>query len=473
MNKQPKSSMARFLSLLLLCVIAIGSMPHVNAQMVGFTAEQDTLFSAMDPGDPLEALSLHGVYSVYANFTSPEDVLGALYSDVAALQSPPMGIEAPCGCFNENSTSILVSGINPAFFSVFPELEFASFWTFGMETIQSEGSLPSTVGIGGPEELCAGFNITDGAIFLEGSEGNWSENAVAGDDLKILVARITTCGDFSIQACAQVYVGGSQDTTCCVQKWCPPAPLLVTHVVPGCTDQMACNYDILATQDDNSCFFASEECDDMNELTLGDVYQQDCDCQGYSCYDPFACNFNVAGVQDDDLCEYVPEYEIVGSTNPFSSTLQEYTYSGASGSTYEWTVEGGSITDGNGTDALNVVWTEAGQGEVCVTETTEDGCVGSEVCLDVFVVLSSVGELPQGELSLFPNPAQDWLQLAWTGQNLNNAHVILRDATGRIVKAQQVSEQETLDVSSLTSGTYHLEFTAPDYGTIQRQVVIQ
>jgi len=206
---------------------------------------------------------------------------------------------------------------------------------------------------------------------------------------------------------------------------------------------------------------------------VGDVYQQDCDCQGYSCYDPFACNFSVAGVQDDDLCEYVPEYEIVGSTNPFSSTLQEYTYSGASGSTYDWTVEGGSITDGNGTDALNVVWTEAGQGEVCVTETTEDGCVGSEVCLDVFVVLSSVGELPQGELSIFPNPAQDWRQLAWTGQSLNNAHVIFRDATGRIVKVQQVSEQETLDVSSLTSGTYHLEFTAPDYGTIQRQVVIQ
>ena len=474
MTKQFSSSIIGLIFSPLLLAIAVGLIPQVNAQIVGLTAEQDTLFSEMSSGDPFEVLEFHGVYSIYANFTSPSDVLSALFaSNVDTLLTPPMGIDAPCGCYNDFFTSILVDGISPAVFGTYPALEYASFWTFGMETADSSGDMPQMIGVGGPDDLCAGYTIDDGAIFLEGAEGNWSENAVAGDDLKILIARVTTCGDFSLNACAQVFIGGSQDTSCCVQQWCPDAPLLVTHVVPGCTNELACNYNSLATTEDNSCIFVGSACDDMNDLTEGDVFQQDCDCQGYSCFDPFACNFSVDGIQDDELCNYVPENEILGSTEPYSSTLQEYTYSGSEGSTYEWTVVGGSITDGNGSETLNVVWTEEGAGEVCVVETTEAGCVGDEVCLEINVVLSAIGELPQGDFSLFPNPARDRIQLDWTGQNLNNAHVIFRDATGRIVKAQQVSEQETLDVSSLTSGTYHLEFTAPDYGTIQRQVVIQ
>ena len=211
----------------------------------------------------------------------------------------------------------------------------------------------------------------------------------------------------------------------------------------------------------------------MNELTVGDVYQDDCDCQGYSCYDPFACNFSTAGLQDDGLCTYVTEYEIVGSTDPFSSTLQEYTYTETPGSTYEWTVQGGSVTDGDGTSVLSVVWTDEGNGEICVVETTADGCVGQEVCLDVIVRLSSVQELPQGQVEVYPNPARDWLQLQWTGPVLNDARVVLRDAAGRVVLNQQVAEQETLDVSSFGAGSYVLEFSVPEFGSIQRQVVIQ
>lgn len=453
--------------------VMLGLVSVGNAQITGYTVELDTAFGDIPSSDPLAQLAYHGVYNIYANFTSPEDVLSALFSrNDSIVETPPMGIDAPCGCFNPStSPMVLDPSNNEALFGAFPEYEFDSFWTIGMTDALGEGQSPQFTSLYQPENLCEGYTIDDGLVFaLGGGDEGFPVNMIAGEDLKILVARVTTCGDFSLHACAQVFVEGSQDST---QQWCPDQPFFVQHVVFGCTDAEACNYNELANQDDDSCISVNTICDDMNELTVGDVYQEDCDCQGYSCYDPFACNFSIAGLQDDGLCTYVTEYEIVGSTDPFSSTLQEYTYTETPGSTYEWTVQGGSITDGDGTSVLSLVWTDEGTGEVCVVETTADGCVGQEVCLDVIVRLSSVQELPQGQFEVYPNPARDWLHLQWTGPALNNARVVLRDAAGRVVLNQQVTEQEALDVSSLGAGAYVLEFSVPEFGSIKRQVVIQ
>lgn len=456
-----------FLVGLMLGLVSVG-----NAQITGYTAELDTAFGDIPSSDPLAELAYHGVYNIYANFTSPEDVLGSLYADVLALGTAPMGIDAPCGCFNPTSSTMLIEGDNSEnIIGIFPEFAYDSFWTIGLADFFDEGVEPQLVSVETPNDLCEGFTINDGLIYALGTEATgWPANMIAGDDLKILVARVTTCGDFSLHACAQVFVGSLQDS---VQQWCPDEPLFVEHVILGCTDENACNYNAQANQDDASCIFVNATCDDMNELTVGDVYQDDCDCQGYSCYDPFACNFSTAGIQDDDLCSYVSQYGIVGNTDPYSATLQEYTYAETPGSTYEWTVQGGSVTDGDGTSILSVVWTDEGNGSVCVVETTADGCVGQEVCLDVLVRLSSVQELPQGQFEVYPNPARDWLQLQWTGPVLNNARVVLRDAAGRVVLSQQVAEQEALDVSSFGAGAYVLEFSVPEFGSIQRQVVIQ
>ena len=109
------------------------SLP-AHAQMTGYTAELDTMFLEMEDGNVLAGIEYYGVYDVYANFTNPEDVLGAVYSDVVALGTPPMGIDAPCGCHNPAATSIVVDASNnPAFFAAFPDYEYDSFWTIGME----------------------------------------------------------------------------------------------------------------------------------------------------------------------------------------------------------------------------------------------------------------------------------------------------------------------------------------------------
>ena len=50
--------------------------------------------------------------------------------------------------------------------------------------------------------------------------------------------------------------------------------------VAGCTDEAACNYNELATDDDDSCLIIGESCDDGDPNTINDVVTADCECAG-------------------------------------------------------------------------------------------------------------------------------------------------------------------------------------------------
>jgi len=91
-----------------------------SAQLTGYSVELDTMLWETEAGDPLEDYAYYGVYSVYANFTNTTDALSAVFaSNVDTLLTPPMGIDAPCGCVNPANTSIAVDASNnPAFWEL-------------------------------------------------------------------------------------------------------------------------------------------------------------------------------------------------------------------------------------------------------------------------------------------------------------------------------------------------------------------
>ena len=62
------------------------------------------------------------------------------------------------------------------------------------------------------------------------------------------------------------------------------ATLTVVAIVPGCNDSLACNYDSTATEDDGSCLFTGDVCDDGDVFTEGDVIQEDCTCAGFQTF---------------------------------------------------------------------------------------------------------------------------------------------------------------------------------------------
>lgn len=331
----------KFTSVFLLALITSFS---ANAQFTGFTAELDTVFfgpdtpTPDDPFDPEGELEFFGTYQIYANFASPNDALSALYADVVSLNTPSMFIDAPCGCHNPVTSSYSMDATNPSVLWIGPflDLEYDTYMTIGMPSSDAPGFLPQSIGLPTDGSNICSDVIDNGSIFTVGMP----QNAVAGDDLKVLVAQVTTCGHFTFSACVQVFVNGVQED---IQYDCPGL-LEVTHVfddgdcvndadgdgicdefeIIGCMEEAACNYDPAATDNTGGCDYTCYGCTDpfscnFNEnSTMDDGTCEYTSCAG--CTDPVACNFNPDSWLEDGTCEYIT---CSGCTDPEACNYQE------------------------------------------------------------------------------------------------------------------------------------------------------
>jgi hypothetical protein len=309
-------------------VITILCITSANAQFTGLTAELDTVFFGAntptpdDPLDPEGLLEFYGTYQVYANFTNPDDALSAIYTDVDALGNPPMYIDAPCGCHNPVTTSSIMDASNPSgiWTGPFLDYEYDTYWTIGMASSDAAGFLPQSVGFPSTGENVCSDVINNGTIFNVGMP----QNAVAGADLKILIAQVTTCGDFSLSACFQIFINGEQSD---IQYDCPGV-LEVTHLfndgecvndadddgvcdefeIIGCMEEDACNFDPAATDNTGGCDFTCYGCGDEwacnynPSSTMDDGTCEYTSCAG--CIDSESCNFEPAAILSDGSCEY-------------------------------------------------------------------------------------------------------------------------------------------------------------------------
>ncbi|HIG58588.1 MAG TPA: T9SS type A sorting domain-containing protein, partial [Flavobacteriales bacterium] len=123
-------------------------------------------------------------------------------------------------------------------------------------------------------------------------------NSLAGENLRVLIAQVTTCGDWSLQTCIQTFVNAS---TTNLEQTCPDL-LEAVHPyingtcvndsdgdgvcdefeIAGCSEPEACNYEPNATDD-----------------------SMDCDYTCYGCIDEGACNYNSIATVDDGTCDYL------------------------------------------------------------------------------------------------------------------------------------------------------------------------
>jgi uncharacterized protein (TIGR02145 family) len=99
-----------------------------------------------------------------------------------------------------------------------------------------------------------------------------------------------------------------------------------TSCISGCTIEQACNFNPEATDDDGSCLFVGESCDDGDETTANDTVQDDCSCSGEAvsgCTYSVACNYNPEATVFDDSCYFVGESCDDGDETTANDTVQD------------------------------------------------------------------------------------------------------------------------------------------------------
>lgn len=148
-------------------------------------------------------------------------------------------------------------------------------------------------------------------------------------------------------------------------------------------------------------------------------------------------------------------------------------------STYEWTVDGGNIISGEGTNEIVVYWT-AEQGSttyVDVTETKMENCEGIaetfEVTIDECV---GIEENYTASVKVYPNPAKSILNISLRNINASNVEIMLINTEGRVILVNEkeitnASFMSEMDVNNLSQGIYYLIIKSAD-NIIDRQKVI-
>ena len=116
-------------------------------------------------------------------------------------------------------------------------------------------------------------------------------------------------------------------------------------------------------------------------------------------------------------------------------------------SSYNWSVIGGNIVSGQGTNALEILWGNPGTGQITVVETDDAGCVGDTVTLEVQIGTSS-GILfnANANIYLYPNPTTGILTIEGV-----EGIVEIYDIYGRRILTANTN---TVDLSNAAMGIY-------------------
>ena len=152
-------------------------------QAIGVEVVVDTAFygpntpTPEDTFDPDGELDGYVSYLVYVNFTNPTDVLSAIFSDVNVYpQGGPMGLDAPCGCWNPIENSMIMTAFNNSLLwdtPLFAPNEYDTFWTIGKLSGDAPGSDANWLSnpeVGG-DQICSA-QVGDGGAFLTGAPVN-------------------------------------------------------------------------------------------------------------------------------------------------------------------------------------------------------------------------------------------------------------------------------------------------------------
>ena len=360
-------------------------------------------------------------WRMYLHLLDEDDYLSAC----TGSDSHPFILEStsnPAWYQHPSASETFATGINTAFFTAFPDLEYDSWFTIGVEDSSIDMDILS---LADPTyDAFAAFEAGEN-VYSDTPVGNgWAtlypglgiENpGFAGEDLRLLIGQITTAGTLSGSIYVQIFPWGVQD---------PDLRLLlpILYAPTQCMDENACNYDASA--------WTNEECE----------------------FGPSAGV--IEGDQDINL----------------NAGTTEWSYSCSDeASSFEWSITGGTILSGQGTSFVTVQWTT--DGEISVTAISSDGCQGLPSTLEIDILMGLEGLTFSEKLTIFPSPASSNMTISLDGIKGNNRCQIYSLTGKKVLEFVLENNTRTLDVSNLANGTYILAVNT-DQGAVKQAFVI-
>lgn len=252
-------------------------------------------------------------YRLYVNCLNPLDFVSSCSGDennplaLTSTASPAWFNSAFASGWNAQS-------INPMFFAFFPDMAYDSFLTIGADdssyptAYQCSGqwgsiNVPEEFNDNGPGESVLLNDQVGGAWYglFPGIEEADSHPAFAGEDLRVLVAQLTTAGEVSGQIQVQVFQNGSQ-----ANEYRQVLPIL-TNAIPGCLDPAAFNFNPDANLNSPSLcnYFCAEGTRFDPELSRCDLQAWLGDTGDTQQLDPCYFDFDASGWMDiTDLVQF-------------------------------------------------------------------------------------------------------------------------------------------------------------------------
>lgn len=152
-----------------------------------------------------------------------------------------------------------------------------------------------------------------------------------------------------------------------------------------------------------------------------------------------------------------PTPEISGESMVCDFSDEVYEVTNNEGSIFTWEVTGGTITEGQGTNMINVSWEGVGTGSLMVNEETADGCIGSSEEFTVVIDdCTGIGQVSENILSVYPNPGTNYVYLS--GDITKNLKVRVYSLSGQLKLEKEIDASNSkLDISTLPKGIFLLK----------------
>ncbi|NOU48557.1 MAG: T9SS type A sorting domain-containing protein [Bacteroidales bacterium] len=145
-----------------------------------------------------------------------------------------------------------------------------------------------------------------------------------------------------------------------------------------------------------------------------------------------------------------------------------YQTNNINGNTYTWDVVGGTISDGQNTSAISVIWDNGvGTGYVIVNETVNLTCTTIDTLNITIDECVSLIEMNPTDFGIYPNPVKNILNISFNGVNNEKLSFSIYNVMGIRLFEQDITCQTgqneiNLNLNNLCHGMYILEIKNSD-----------